>query len=312
MLKKIQNSEILKQNKIISNLQNGLNNLQLNTSIDINNNSNIQNKSNIFPQSLMDEFLNFEKKTKMIKEDNIKLYSILNDLENKIKIYEDNIERKDNYIKELQSNLRNVENNLKIKNEEIDLINKDNFYQMEKCFKERNELINENNNLKNAYEYCNTGIKDINELFNQKNKNFQTLISNYNKKIKELEFQLQQSNQKNEILNLEIEKLKRKNQRYEKKDINLKKKIPFQKRNLSFNGSGKSLLNNSNTINSTKNNNEQYMNNTFSGNLSNEYNINTYNSNFSKIKNRKINTTDFSSININLEDPFFYIQHKSL
>jgi hypothetical protein len=54
------------------------------------------------------------------------------------------------------------------------------------------------------------------------------------------------------------------------------------------------------------------MNNTFSGNLSNEYNINTYNSNFSKIKNRKINTTDFSSININLEDPFFYIQHKSL
>ena len=312
MLKKIQNSEILKQNKIISNLQNGLNNLQLNTSIDINNNSNIQNKSNIFPQSLMDEFLNFEKKTKMIKEDNIKLYSILNDLENKIKIYKDNIERKDNYIKELQSNLRNVENNLKIKNEEIDLINKDNFYQMEKCFKERNELINENNNLKNAYEYCNTGIKDINELFNQKNKNFQTLISNYNKKIKELEFQLQQSNQKNEILNLEIEKLKRKNKRYEKKDINLKKKIPFQKRNLSFNGSGKSLLNNSNTINSTKNNNEQYMNNTFSGNLSNEYNINTYNSNFSKIKNRKINTTDFSSININLEDPFFYIQHKSL
>ena len=312
MMKTIQNSEISKQNKIITNLQNGLSTLQLNTSIDLNNISNIKNKSNIFPQSLMDEFLNYEKKTKMIKDDNIKLYSIVNDFENKIKLYKENIERKDKYIKELQSNLRNVENNLKIKNEEIDSLNKDNFYQMEKYSNERNELIKENNSLKNAYEYCNTGIKDLNELFNQKNKNFQELISNYNKKIKELEFQLKQSNQKNEILNLEIEKLKRKNKRLEKKDLNLKQKIPIQKRNLSFNGSGNNILNNSNTINSNKNNNEQNINNTFSGNLSNEYNINTYNSNINKVKNRRINTTDFLSNNINFDDPFIYMQHKSL
>ena len=97
-----------------------------------------------------------------------------------------------------------------------------------------------------------------------------------------------------------------------KKRFKFEKKIPIQKRNLSFNGSGNNILNNSNTINSNKNNNEQNINNTFSGNLSNECNISTYNSNINKVKNRRINTTDFLSNNINFEDPFIYMQHKSL
>ena len=186
MMKAIQNSEIINQNTIITNLQKGLNNIQINTSNNINNTiSNIQNKNTIYPHNLMDVFLNFEKKAKMIIEDNIRLYSIVKELEKKIKIYEDNIERKEKYIKEIKSNLTNVENNLKIKNEEIDKFYKDNLYQEGKFDKERNELINENNELKKSYEYCNTQIKEVNELFNKKMESFEILISNYQKKIQE-------------------------------------------------------------------------------------------------------------------------------
>ena len=155
MLKTIQNSEITKKNNIISNLQNGLSQLKLNSSNDIINNSNLSFQSNIHSQGLMNEFLNFEKKTKMIKDDNIKLYSIVSDLENKLKVYEDNIERKNKYIKELQDSLRIVEEELKLKKEENDNIYKENHFQIEKFSQERDELIKQNNNLKNAYEHCN-------------------------------------------------------------------------------------------------------------------------------------------------------------
>ena len=309
MLKTIQNSEITKKNNIISNLQNGLSQLKLNSSNDIINNSNLSFQSNIHSQCLMNGFLNFEKKTKMIKEDNIKLYSIVSDLENKLKVYEDNIERKNKYIKELQDSLRIVEEELKLKKEENDNIYKENHFQIEKFSQERDELIKQNNNLKNAYEHCNIGIKDINELFNQKTKSFQTLISNYNNKLKELQFEIDQLNQKNEILTLENEKLKRSNLRYERRENILKN--PIQKRDLSFNGSGKNILN-SPILNSNRNNtNEININNTFSGNVPNDYNINSYNSNISKVINKTVNTSENQNY-VNFEDPYVLSQQKSL
>ena len=307
MMKAIQNSEIINQNKIITNLQKSLNNIQINTSNNINNTiSNIQNKNIIYPHNLMDVILNFEKKTKMIIEDNIRLYSIVKELEKKIKIYEDNIERKEKYIKELKSNLTNVENNLKIKNEEIDQFYKDNFYQEGKFDKERNELINENNELKKSYEYCNTQIKEVNELFNKKMESFEILISNYQKKIQELEFQLLKSHQKNEILNLEIEKLKRKNKRYENNDINLNKKSTSQK-SISLNSSGRNLFSNPIKLNNI--NNEQYITNTTSRN---EYNPDNYTSKYQKLTKRRMNTIDYSNNNTNLEDPFDLMNYKSI
>ena len=245
----------------------------------------------------------------MIKDDNIKLYSIVSDLENKLKVYEDNIERKNKYIKELQDSLRIVEEELKLKKEENDNIYKENHFQIEKFSQERDELIKQNNNLKNAYEHCNIGIKDINELFNQKTKSFQTLISNYNNKLKELQFEIDQLNQKNEILTLENEKLKRSNLRYERRENILKN--PIQKRDLSFNGSGKNILN-SPILNSNRNNtNEININNTFSGNVPNDYNINSYNSNISKVINKTVNTSENQNY-VNFEDPYVLSQQKSL
>ncbi len=303
MIKTIHNSDITKKNKVITNLQNGLSQLKLNTN-DINN--NILNTSSIIhPQSLMEEFSIFERKTKIIKDDNIKLYSINNDLQNKIKIYENNKEKDEYLIKNLQNKLKNVEEELKIKKEESEIRNKEIQYNFEKCNQEREELIKQNNNFKNAYNNLNNNIKDTNELFNQKVKSFKDLISNYNLKIRELQMKSDELNQQNELLNLENEKLKRANQRYEKREINLTKKIPvIKKRNLSVNGSGKNLLNNSFNNSNKKNNNNDNMNNTF--------NINEYNNNSYNISNVKgINEGNLLTYN-NLEDPFVLSQQKSL
>ena len=303
MIKTIHNSDITKKNKVITNLQNGLSQLKLNTN-DINN--NILNTSSIIhPQSLMEEFSIFERKTKIIKDDNIKLYSINNELQNKIKIYENNKEKDEYLIKNLQNKLKNVEEELKIKKEESEIRNKEIQYNFEKFNQEREELIKQNNNFKNAYNNLNNNIKDTNELFNQKVKSFKDLISNYNLKIRELQMKSDELNQQNELLNLENEKLKRANQRYEKREINLTKKIPvIKKRNLSVNGSGKNLLNNSFNNSNKKNNNNDNMNNTFN---INEYNNNSYN--ISSVKG--INEGNLLTFN-NLDDPFVLSQQQSL
>ena len=68
MLKTIHNSEIAKKNKIISNLQNGLTQLKL-PSNEIN---NISFQNIIHPQSIMEEFSNLKKKTKMITDEKVK------------------------------------------------------------------------------------------------------------------------------------------------------------------------------------------------------------------------------------------------
>ena len=278
MLNIIHDSEIKKKNKVITNLQNGLSQLKLNSN-DINN--NILNTSSIIhPQSLMEEFAIFEKKTKIIKDDNVK-------------------------FKNLQNQLKDFEEELKIKIEENNNRFKENQFNFEKCIQEREELIKQNNNYKNAYDNLNNNIKDTTELFNQKIKSFKNIISNYNLKIRELEMKLEELNQQNELLNLENEKLKRTNQRYEKRDIYLAKKIPIiKKRNLSINGSGKNLLNNSINSSNRKNNNND--------NINNNFNINEYNNNSYSISNVKgINEGNILTYN-NLDDPFVINQQQSL
>ena len=304
LIKTIHNSEITKQNKVITNLQNGLSQLKLNSN-DIINNNILNTSSIIHPQSLMEEFSIFERKTRIIKDDNIKLYSINNELQKKIKIYENDKEKDETLIKNLQNQLKNIEEELKIKKEESEFRNKENQYNFEKFTQEREELIKQNTNYKKAYNNINNNIKDTNELFNQKIKSFKNLISNYNLKLSELQMKSDELNQQNELLTLENEKLKRANQRYEKRDINLTKQIPFMKRrNLSVNGSGKNVLNNSFNNSNRKNNNTENMNNTFN---INEYNNNSYN--ISSVKG--INEGNLLTYN-NLEDPFVLSQQKSL
>ena len=256
----------------------------------------------------MEEFSNFERKTKMIKDDNLKLYNLVNNLESKVKTYEESIQRKDNYIKELQNNLENIENQFKLNKEENESINKENQYQIEKFSQEREELIKQNSNYKNAYENFNIGIQDVNDLFSQKAKSFQTLILNYNQKLRELQMKIDQLTEQNEVLSLENQKLKRINQRYERRDFNLNKKIPLTRtRNLSFNSSGKNLLNTSYN-NSNRNINET--NNTVSG-MTPDYNINkTYNSYVNVIQNRR--NYNIENTSIRTEDPSVISQQKSL
>ncbi len=304
MLKTIHNSEIAKKNKIISNLQNGLTQLKL-PSNEIN---NMSFQNTIHPQSIMEEFSNFERKTKMIKDDNLKLYNLVNNLESKVKTYEESIQRKDNYIKELQNNLENIENQFKLNKEENESINKENQYQIEKFSQEREELIKQNSNYKNAYENFNIGMQDVNDLFSQKAKSFQTLILNYNQKLRELQMKIDQLTEQNEVLSLENQKIKRINQRYERRDFNLNKKNPLTRtRNLSFNSSGKNLLNTSYN-NSNRNFNET--NNTVSG-MAPDYNINqTYNSYVNVIPNRR--TYNIENTSIGTEDHSVISQQKSL
>ncbi len=305
MLKTIHNSEIAKKNKIISNLQNGLTQLKL-PSNEIN---NMSFQNTIHPQSIMEEFSNFERKTKMIKDDNLKLYNLVNNLESKVKTYEESIQRKDNYIKELQNNLENIENQFKLNKEENESINKENQYQIEKFSQEREELIKQNSNYKNAYENFNIGMQDVNDLFSQKAKSFQTLILNYNQKLRELQMKIDQLTEQNEVLSLENQKIKRINQRYERRDFNLNKKLPLTRtRNLSFNSSGKNLLNTSYNNNSNRNFNET--NNTVSG-MAPDYNINqTYNSYVNVIPNRR--TYNIENTSIGTEDHSVISQQKSL
>ncbi len=305
MLKTIHNSEIAKKNKIISNLQNGLTQLKL-PSNEIN---NMSFQNTIHPQSIMEEFSNFERKTKMIKDDNLKLYNLVNNLESKVKTYEESIQRKDNYIKELQNNLENIENQFKLNKEENESINKENQYQIEKFSQEREELIKQNSNYKNAYENFNIGMQDVNDLFSQKAKSFQTLILNYNQKLRELQMKIDQLTEQNEVLSLENQKIKRINQRYERRDFNLNKKMPLTRtRNLSFNSSGKNLLNTSYNNNSNRNFNET--NNTVSG-MAPDYNINqTYNSYVNVIPNRR--TYNIENTSIGTEDHSVISQQKSL
>jgi DNA repair exonuclease SbcCD ATPase subunit len=305
MLKTIHNSEIAKKNKIISNLQNGLTQLKL-PSNEIN---NMSFQNTIHPQSIMEEFSNFERKTKMIKDDNLKLYNLVNNLESKVKTYEESIQRKDNYIKELQNNLENIENQFKLNKEENESINKENQYQIEKFSQEREELIKQNSNYKNAYENFNIGMQDVNDLFSQKAKSFQTLILNYNQKLRELQMKIDQLTEQNEVLSLENQKIKRINQRYERRDFNLNKKNPLTRtRNLSFNSSGKNLLNTSYNNNSNRNFNET--NNTVSG-MAPDYNINqTYNSYVNVIPNRR--TYNIENTSIGTEDHSVISQQKSL
>ena len=119
---------------------------------------------------------------------------------------------------------------------------------------------------------------------------------------------IDQLTEQNEVLSLENQKIKRINQRYERRDFNLNKKIPLTRtRNLSFNSSGKNLLNTSHN-NSNMNFNET--NNTVSG-MTPDYNINkTYNSYVNVIQNRR--NYNIENTSIRTEDPSVISQQKSL
>ena len=276
MLKKIHNSEIEKKNKIIINLQEELSKL---------NTLNNENISNNYPQ-IINEYPNPEKKTKKISNNNFNLKSLIQDLQSKLIIYEETIKRKDNYIKELQNSLRNSEEELKIISIENETINEESKLIIEKINNEKNDLLEQNKEFRNAYEKFNIIINKANNKYIQKIQNFEDLILKKNLKLKEYEKEFNELNEKNHFLSFENENLKRKNDRFEntkKYRIQRNKSLNLnESKNISFytSSSKKNHFENK-TVDSIKENN----------NLNSNISINMYN---------------------NLDDPFIVSQQQSL
>ena len=279
MLKKIHSAEIEKKNKIILNLQEEVSQL---------NNLNKENNSNNYIQ-IINEYSNLEKKTRKISNENFNLKSLTQDLQSKLNIYKETIKRKDNYIKELQNNLRNSEEELKLISVENETINEESKLIIEKINNEKNDLLKQNNDFRNAYEQFNIIINNANNIYIKKIKNFEDLISKKDLKLKEYEKEYNELNEKNNLLSYENEKLKRENNRYEKS----KNKHRFQRnKSLNLNDSKNMTLNTSSskknvfenkTVDSIKENNN---------NLNSNISINIYNN--------------------NLDDPFIASQQQSL
>ena len=279
MLKKIHSAEIEKKNKIILNLQEEVSQL---------NNLNKENNSNNYIQ-IINEYSNLEKKTRKISNENFNLKSLTQDLQSKLNIYKETIKRKDNYIKELQNNLRNSEEELKLISVENETINEESKLIIEKINNEKNDLLKQNNDFRNAYEQFNIIINNANNIYIKKIKNFEDLISKKDLKLKEYEKEYNELNEKNNLLSYENEKLKRENNRYEKS----KNKHRFQRnKSLNLNDSKNMTLNTSSskknvfenkTADSIKENNN---------NLNSNISINIYNN--------------------NLDDPFIASQQQSL
>ena len=279
MLKKIHSAEIKKKNKIILNLQEEVSQL---------NNLNKENNSNNYIQ-IINEYSNLEKKTRKISNENFNLKSLTQDLQSKLNIYKETIKRKDNYIKELQNNLRNSEEELKLISVENETINEESKLIIEKINNEKNDLLKQNNDFRNAYEQFNIIINNANNIYIKKIKNFEDLISKKDLKLKEYEKEYNELNEKNNLLSYENEKLKRENNRYEKS----KNKHRFQRnKSLNLNDSKNMTLNTSSskknvfenkTVDSIKENNN---------NLNSNISINIYNN--------------------NLDDPFIASQQQSL
>ena len=277
MLKKIHSLEIEKKNKIVLNLQEEIS--QLNT-------LNKENNSNNYKQ-IINEYSNLEEKTRKISNENFNLKSLIQDLQSKLNIYEEAIKRKDNYIKELQNNLRNSEEELKLISVENETINEESKLIIEKINNEKNDLLKQNKEFRNAYEQFNIIINNANNMYIQKIKNFEDLIRKKDLKLNEYEKQNNELNEKNNLLSYENEKLKRENNRYEKS----KNKHRFQRnKSLNLNDSKNMTLNTSSskknhfenkTVDSIKENN----------NLNSNISINMYN---------------------NLDDPFIVSQQQSL
>ena len=276
MLKKIHNSEIEKKNKIIINLQEELSKL---------NTLNNENISNNYPQ-IINEYPNLEKTTKKISNNNFNLKSLIQDLQSKLIIYEETIKRKDNYIKELQNSLRNSEEELKIISIENETINEESKLIIEKINNEKNDLLEQNKEFRNAYEKFNIIINKANDKYIQKIQNFEDLILKKNLKLKEYEKEFNELNEKNHFLSFENENLKRKNDRFEntkKYRIQRNKSLNLnESKNISFytSSSKKNHFENK-TVDSIKENN----------NLNSNISINMYN---------------------NLDDPFIVSQQQSL
>ena len=156
-------------------------------------------------KEIYNNFAELEQKIRVYDNENF----ILNKENQKIKNENEElkiiINGKDNIIYKLQTNINRMENEFRIKLSEIkanynslnknnDLIgNKSSKYsieEIEKILDEREKLMEENIVLKENYEQMTMGINEANELFLNKQKEYENLINSQNEKLKEYKFKI--------------------------------------------------------------------------------------------------------------------------
>ena len=290
-LTKAKNNEISQKDKIIVELQNGLN--LINNPIKNDKQYDINNNKIQYSEMIMNDFSEIENKTKIITEQNNQLKNYINELQNQIKELENLLVLKDKLINELQNKNNEFENEKKLKNEENPNSNsEENFNEAKETQKtvnqlliEREDLIKQISELKNAQEQFNIGIKEANDLFNEKAKSFENTLISYGRKIKEYQEKLRLSIQEKNKLIDENNKLKREKSKLERK-VELQVKSPLLQ-SKKFN-----------LINDNINENDiQNQNNTFLK---------------SGVRQINLNTNSFINNNLNNEDPYSDNQQKSL
>ena len=152
-------------------------------------------------KEIYNNFAELEQKIRIYDNDNF----ILNKENQKIKNENEElkiiINGKDNIIDKLQTNINKMENEFRIKLSEIRANynnnnwtnNKNNQYsikEIEKIINEREKLMEENISLKENYEQMTVGINEANELFLNKQKEYESLINSQNEKLKEYKFKI--------------------------------------------------------------------------------------------------------------------------
>ena len=165
------------------------------------------------------------------------------------------INGKDNIIDKLQTSISKIENDFKIKlselssnlkNQKIDnnLVdinnNINNNENMENIINDQKRLIEENEILKNNYEQMTLGINEANELFLNKQKEYESIINSQNEKLKEYKFKISLLKIKINELHSELDilqdkKIKNQNNFYQNINDNLISTIDKEQNSLDFN-----------------------------------------------------------------------------
>ena len=336
LTKDLKNREILGLQKRISSLNNNLNATMRKSSYEINKNNNINNNINNNP-ILIEQLTNLENKIKILNEDNFNLQK-----ENKL-LTNENIEskianeHKDKFINELQNKISEIEEQFKLEINGIQMNTEENATkvkqsqnQVEQLLIEREEVLKQNQKLKNGVEYFNVNIKELNDLMNKKIQSSFNVINSYNLKLKEYRAKINQLKQRINEQNSEIQKLKKQNQMLKENKQKLiegkllNNSIPLRSPSLPSYKVNSSFANNSN-YNTMSSNNNLMSNN----NINNIQNINPQiNSQFkddfafnqnNNYNNYEINSNQHirglvseSNIISNLDDPYTVYQQKSL
>ncbi len=212
LTKDLKNREILELQKRISSLNNNLNATMRKSSYEINKNNNINNNINNNP-ILIEQLTNLENKIKILNEDNFNLQK-----ENKL-LTNENIEskianeHKDKFINELQNKISEIEEQFKLEINGIQMNTEENATkvkqsqnQVEQLLIEREEVLKQNQKLKNGVEYFNVNIKELNDLMNKKIQSSFNVINSYNLKLKEYRAKINQLKQRINEQNSEIQK----------------------------------------------------------------------------------------------------------